>query len=62
MSQALRVGIVGCGEVTQILHLPALDQLAERVTVSALCDAARDALAATGPVPGLGEIAATISR
>ena len=30
--------------------------------VSALCDAARDALAATGPVPGLGEIAATISR
>jgi predicted dehydrogenase len=36
--QPLRVGIVGCGEVTQIMHLPSLYQLADRFTVTALCD------------------------
>jgi predicted dehydrogenase len=34
----LRVGIVGCGEVTQIVHLPSLAKLAEQFTVTALCD------------------------
>lgn len=46
--QAVRVGIVGCGEVTQILHLPALAQLGERVRVSAVCDASASVLAAVG--------------
>lgn len=38
MSGPLRVGIVGCGAVAQILHLPALGQLPDRFAVSALCD------------------------
>ncbi len=34
----LRVGIVGCGEVTQIIHLPTLYQLNDLFQVTALCD------------------------
>src|ERR1700758_3145822 len=34
----LRVGIVGCGEVTQIMHWPSLYQLSDRYEVTALCD------------------------
>ena len=36
--QRLGVGIVGCGEVTQIMHLPSLAFLAEQFAVTALCD------------------------
>lgn len=36
--QHFRVGIVGCGEATQILHLPSLRQLADKFTVTAVCD------------------------
>ena len=34
----IRVGIVGCGEATQILHWPTLYQLADLYEVTALCD------------------------
>ena len=34
----IRVGIVGCGEVTQIMHWPSLYQLVDRFEVTALCD------------------------
>jgi predicted dehydrogenase len=34
----LNVGIVGCGLVTQVLHLPSLYQLPESYQVRALCD------------------------
>jgi predicted dehydrogenase len=34
----LRVGIVGCGEVTQIIHCPALYQLPHQYEITALCD------------------------
>jgi predicted dehydrogenase len=34
----IRIGIIGCGEVTQIVHWPSLFQLADRFEVSALCD------------------------
>ena len=30
--------MVGCGEVTQIMHWPSLYQLADRYEVTALCD------------------------
>jgi predicted dehydrogenase len=36
--QRLRVGIVGCGEVTQLLHLPSLGFLADQFEVVAACD------------------------
>lgn len=34
----IRIGIIGCGEVTQIIHWPSLFQLADRFEISALCD------------------------
>jgi predicted dehydrogenase len=34
----IRVGIIGCGEVTQVLHLPSLYQFADKFAVTALCD------------------------
>src|SRR3954453_3071847 len=34
----VRVGVVGCGEVSQIIHLPTLSALADRFAVTALCD------------------------
>ena len=34
----LRVGFVGCGEVTQIMHWPSLYQLSDHFEVTALCD------------------------
>lgn len=34
----IRIGIIGCGEAAQILHLPTLAQLSERFEVTALCD------------------------
>jgi len=34
----IKVGIVGCGEVTQIMHWPSLYQLVDRFEVTALCD------------------------
>jgi predicted dehydrogenase len=37
---SIRLGIVGCGEVTQVMHLPSLRLLGPKVSVSALCDTA----------------------
>jgi predicted dehydrogenase len=45
-----RVGIVGCGEAAQILHLPSLYQLADKFTVTALCDVSQTV------VDGVGEV------
>jgi predicted dehydrogenase len=46
--EQLRVGIVGCGEVTQIIHLPSLDRLADKFRVTALCDASPTVLEGVG--------------
>jgi len=46
--QQFRVGIIGCGEVTQTMHLPALYQLADRFTVTAICDVSQQVLTAVG--------------
>lgn len=51
----LRVGIVGCGEVTQIMHLPSLAQLAERFVVTALCDVSAEVLEGVGAQAGVGK-------
>jgi predicted dehydrogenase len=44
----LRVGIVGCGAVTQIMHLPSLAHLADQFEVTALCDVSPRVLQAVG--------------
>ncbi len=37
----LRIGIVGCGEAAQVIHLPALAELADLYELTALCDVSR---------------------
>ena len=44
----LRIGIIGCGSVTQIVHLPTLRQLSALFEVTALCDISRKVLAGVG--------------
>jgi predicted dehydrogenase len=51
----VRVGVVGCGEVSQIIHLPTLAQLADRFEVSALCDVSRTVLDGVGDAWGVGK-------
>jgi predicted dehydrogenase len=43
-SARIRVGVIGCGEVSQIIHLPTLAQLADQFEVTALCDVSATAL------------------
>src|SRR5947209_2987995 len=38
MSRIVRVGVVGCGEVSQIVHLPTLRDLPDLFEVVAICD------------------------
>lgn len=47
-AQQLRVGIVGCGEVTQTMHLPSLRELPDRFVVTALCDVSHQVLQGVG--------------
>jgi predicted dehydrogenase len=44
----IRVGVVGCGLIAQVMHLPHLRELADRFTVAALCDLSEEALAFAG--------------
>ena len=48
MSKKLRVGIVGCGEAAQILHIPALTDLSDLYEISAICDASPAVLSGVG--------------
>jgi predicted dehydrogenase len=40
MAQRLRVGVIGCGLVAQVKHLPLLAELPERYELAAVCDLA----------------------
>jgi predicted dehydrogenase len=46
--ERLRTGVVGCGLVAQVMHLPYLQELADRYEVRALCDISPSALAHAG--------------
>src|SRR5258708_9843958 len=48
MANRIRVGIVGCGEVGQIIHIPALQELRDLFSITALCDVSPSVLAAVG--------------
>jgi predicted dehydrogenase len=47
-ARRIRVGLVGCGEVTQIVHWPSLYHLADRYEVTALCDVSSTVLRELG--------------
>lgn len=38
MAQRLRVGVVGCGVIAQVMHLPHLNELDDRYELAAVCD------------------------
>lgn len=42
--ERIRVGVIGCGLVTQVIHLPSLYQLADLFEVTALCDVSAQTL------------------
>jgi predicted dehydrogenase len=48
-----RIGVIGCGEATQILHLPTLAQLSDRFEVTALCDVSATVLEGVGDLWGI---------
>src|SRR4051812_18583138 len=62
----LRVGVIGCGEVAQIIHLPTLTQLADRFEVTALCDVSPTVLHGVADAWGIGardaDFHATVAR
>ncbi|CAK7238448.1 hypothetical protein SEUCBS140593_010698 [Sporothrix eucalyptigena] len=43
-SRVVRVGIIGCGEIAQVVHIPTLNLLAHKFRVTYLCDVAAGAL------------------
>jgi predicted dehydrogenase len=40
----LRVGVIGCGEVAQVCHIPNFNLLADKYLITYLCDVSRQAL------------------
>lgn len=44
----LKVGVIGLGEVAQIIHLPILEMLAERYEIASLCDISQQLLQVMG--------------
>lgn len=49
----LKIGIIGCGEVTQIIHLPSFTYLSDKFEVAALCDISRQVLDELGRLHGI---------
>jgi predicted dehydrogenase len=43
--QTLRVGIIGCGEVSQVIHIPNLNNLSDWYQTTYLCDVSQQTLA-----------------
>jgi predicted dehydrogenase len=55
VNEILRVGIVGCGNVTTRFHLPAYTELPDRVRVVALADVEPDRVAEAQAVSGVAD-------
>src|SRR6267143_2446549 len=54
LSNRLRVGVIGCGLIAQVMHLNYLRELADRFEIAGVCDVseeARDACAREYAVP-----------
>jgi predicted dehydrogenase len=51
----VRVGVVGCGLIAQLMHLPHLLELSEEFEVAALCDSSRQVVDGCGERFGVGQ-------
>jgi predicted dehydrogenase len=49
----VRTGVVGCGLIAQVMHLPHLRELDDRFEIAALCDLSRSTLDAVGELYGV---------
>ena len=49
----LRVGVIGCGLIAQVMHLPYLREMRDRFEIAALCDISAGTLAAVSDVYGV---------
>lgn len=53
MPKPLKVGVVGCGVIAQVMHLPHLRDLQDRFEIAALCDVSRPVADACGEAFGV---------
>jgi predicted dehydrogenase len=50
----IRIGVIGCGQIAQIMHLPHLRELHERFELAAVCDVSPGVLRHVGELHGVG--------
>jgi predicted dehydrogenase len=55
VSGRLRVGVIGCGLIAQLMHLPHLAELSDLFEVTALCDSSRRVVDGCGARFGVGQ-------
>src|SRR5713101_6457444 len=48
MSSRLRVGVIGCGLIAQVMHLHYLRELSDRFEIAAVCDLSESVRSAVG--------------
>ncbi|HYM83377.1 MAG TPA: Gfo/Idh/MocA family oxidoreductase [Candidatus Dormibacteraeota bacterium] len=53
MSDRVRVGVVGCGLIAQVMHLPYLRELADRFEIAAVCDLSVERVRAVADLYGV---------
>jgi predicted dehydrogenase len=56
LSSRIRVGIVGCGLIAQVMHLPYLAEMSEQFEIVALCDISEGVARGCGERYGVGRI------
>lgn len=56
MSRALRVGVIGCGGIAQMMHLPHLSERPDLFKLVAVADVRKDALEAVGQRYGVTDL------
>jgi predicted dehydrogenase len=55
MAGRLRVGVIGCGLIAQVMHLPYLRELSDRFEIAAVCDVSDEVREACAREYGVGE-------
>src|SRR5213079_1501447 len=55
MAGRLRVGVIGCGLIAQVMHLHYLRELADRFEIAAVCDVSEEARASCAREYGVPE-------
>jgi predicted dehydrogenase len=56
VSERTRVGVVGCGLIAQVMHLPYLTELSDRFEIAALCDLSAEVAASCGQRYGVASV------